>query len=326
MKPQKESGANAIHAPAPQILLTDEWQATHATPPACTPVEGTGSIIQPSQVPLLVNSGIQPDPSPHDNASTPQTTTPVRAPLLRLRPTAITPNPLSTTNRVPTTPAPTRPTPHFPRRLSLALPTYPPQPATTWPPLPPDPSPADQLADPPPPSPIGDQPQCVPASLLFGRQPPDMRAPSQPVSPFTSHSPPPLSTNPSGDNDQCLFHDMLRVERPFTRESGSTVWYESYSEPPCTRPPQNLAVNTGEFYLDRDSEGNARNLWMKVRLDWEIAKEGSLHPTFGRRLHIRASGEPSWLTSRSYATQKSRSTRRGLGLNVNTPLVVRLQL
>ena len=125
-----------------------------------------------------------------------------------------------------------------------------------------------------------------------------------PMSPLTA-LPSPLHGSPSRPSPMSI----TRVERRFNGTSqGSTVWYESEPSSPSQFPPPRFTASRGELYRYKDADGQL-NFWVMDGV-WKTVGEGSSHPTIqGRRLHIRPSGEPSWLTARSYAVQKSKTVR-----------------
>jgi hypothetical protein len=147
-------------------------------------------------------------------------------------------------------------------------------------------------------------------------------------SPLTS-LPPSLPSSPAVPPTTCNvvpISSVTKVNKPFSSAPGSTVWFKASSPLQCETPPVHITVQAGEFYLHKNTVDNTSKLWMMENLgQWKAAVEGSLHPTIrGRRLRILKSGEPSWITSASYAVEKYRRTRSNKGGGVNTSVVCSL--
>lgn len=138
-----------------------------------------------------------------------------------------------------------------------------------------------------------------------------------PLNISTALSPAPLLSTPPDSSTSCSFS---KTERPFTHgKPGSTVWYECKSMGSCAKTSQQhlellrscVAAELGYMFRHQRWEDDDGVFWLLIGNGWNAAIEGCHHPVFrGRRLHIRGSGEPSWLTSGSYAVHKSRTMRR----------------
>jgi len=147
-------------------------------------------------------------------------------------------------------------------------------------------------------------------------------------SPLTSLLPslPSSPVAPSTAGDAVPLPSVTKVNKPFSSAAGSNVWFEASSPLQCEIPPAHVNAQAGEFYLHKNTVDNTSKLWMMENLgQWKAAVEGSLHPTIhGRRLRILTSGEPSWITSASYAVEKYRRTRRNRGGSIITSVVCSL--
>lgn len=162
------------------------------------------------------------------------------------------------------------------------------------------------------------------------------RTGSASIEPAVLLSPLHLSTNlalgprPSTPSDlSCSFS---KLERLFPNgKPGGTIWYECKSMGSCDKTSQQhfrllrQCGEQGHMFLHRRWEGDDGEFWLMDGY-WKLAIEGCQHPCIrGRRLHIRASGEPSWLTSGSYSVHKSRIARR-IGGGTRSVSVVRIFL
>lgn len=132
-----------------------------------------------------------------------------------------------------------------------------------------------------------------------------------------------LTTPPSGTQGEEMPAPKRSARRFRSSASeGETVWWESHSKGDITAPACCPDFAVGDLYIHRNVATATSiqiwicqepNTWKKVVLEYddkfdpERVISGLSHPLFeDRRLRLRKSGEPSWITKQTCMTNKSR--------------------
>ena len=124
---------------------------------------------------------------------------------------------------------------------------------------------------------------------------------------------------PSPDNlSRPPLMSITWVKQQFNGTSqGCTVWYECES---FQFPPLCLTASCGELYWYKPTNGWL-NCWVMDGM-WRTVGEGSSHPTIqGNWLYMHSSGEPSWLTARCFAVQKSKTIWSASAMSIQWSVV-----
>ncbi|KAI0055723.1 hypothetical protein BV25DRAFT_1921573 [Artomyces pyxidatus] len=102
----------------------------------------------------------------------------------------------------------------------------------------------------------------------------------------------------------------LWQSRPFAKGPGHTSWYYSIESCAVDCPRENLGAKLGDLYVHVNSTTRELRSWMWNALGWVVAEEGDPHPLYPDRvLHMRASGDPSWVSPTTLATYGSRAKK-----------------
>lgn len=159
-------------------------------------------------------------------------------------------------------------------------------------------------------------PDTSPMLLSNPEMPPRFRSfhPQHTTYPLTTNpdSPPQPQEIPIADTPVRNRQTVVRKERLFPDGSGSTIWYQTSSDEPLSSPPMIAGSEDGDVFLHQHQAG--AQVWVMSSRQWVMATEGHIHPLLPqRRLGVRLSGEPSWLTLRSYNVRKSKRKVRAKG-------------
>ncbi|KAH9936475.1 uncharacterized protein B0H18DRAFT_1113858 [Fomitopsis serialis] len=82
------------------------------------------------------------------------------------------------------------------------------------------------------------------------------------------------------------------------REEGQTIWYKVDLPFAVDQPPASLEASQGDLFIHVDTRTKKSRMWLcGTQGQWEAAQVGVPHPRYrNRRLHVKADGEPSWVT------------------------------
>lgn len=113
--------------------------------------------------------------------------------------------------------------------------------------------------------------------------------------------------------------DNCRERKPYRGGAGETVWYHTSGSFSVHSAPDSLSANPGDLYVHCDSRDHITRSWVSTSDEgWITVRVGDIHPLDKtRRLIFQTSGDPSWVTIKTYRQYCSRH-KKNRRLDVST--------
>lgn len=102
--------------------------------------------------------------------------------------------------------------------------------------------------------------------------------------------------------------DNCRERKPYRGGAGETVWYHTSGSFSVHSAPNSLSADPGDLYVHCDSRDHITRSWVSTSdKGWITVRVGDIHPLDNtRRLIFQTSGDPSWVTIKTYGQYCSR--------------------